>query len=41
LKPKPTTAAGRLIKAANNALERADKIKAGGRGGGGGGGGER
>ena len=33
LKPKPTTAAGRLIKAANNALERADKIKAGGRGG--------
>ena len=31
LKPKPTTAAGRLIKAANNALERADKIKAGGR----------
>ena len=36
LKPKPTTAAGRLIKAANNALERADKIKAGGGGGGGG-----
>jgi hypothetical protein len=35
LKPKPTTAAGRLIKAANNSLERADKIKAGGRGGGG------
>jgi len=33
LKPKPTTAAGRLIKAANNALERADKIKAGGGGG--------
>ena len=35
LKPKPTTAAGRLIKAANNSLERADKIKAGGGGGGG------
>jgi hypothetical protein len=35
LKPKPTTAAGRLIKAANNSLERAEKIKAGGRRGGG------
>lgn len=32
LKPKPTTTAGRLIKAANNALERAEKIKAGGGG---------